>query len=113
MTHARNKGNSYERKLVNEFKELLGKEDIFTSRSESKRMDDAGVDIVGIPMFNVQAKAWERAPSYHDVLKSMPEDDKYNIIFHKKNRRGEVVVMSKEDFYEILTILKNEGLICQ
>ena len=109
--NARSKGNSYERQLVKEFKELFGKEDIFTSRSESKRMDDAGVDLVGVPMFNVQAKAWERAPSYHKVLSKMPDDTNYNLIFHKKNRCGEVVVMTKESFYEIIKMLKSEGVI--
>lgn len=111
MPHSKNKGSAYERKLAKEFREF-GFEDCKTSRFESKMLDDAGVDLTNTGVFSVQAKAVERlSPSYHDILDSMPKDDKYNLIFHKRNRKGEVVVMTKEDFYDIMQMLTKSGII--
>jgi len=62
-------------------------------------------------MLNIQAKATESTPSYHSLLKEMPDDNNYNVIFHKRNNRGEVVVLSKEDFYQIIEMLKFNGII--
>lgn len=103
MAHnkSRAKGHQYERKLMSELK-ALGWENCMTSRYESKRLDDAMVDFVHTDPFNIQAKAWERAPSYHDVLDGMPKDSNINIIVHKRNRNGEVVVMTKDDFYRLI-----------
>lgn len=105
-TNGRNKGNSYERKLAKEWREL-GFE-TKTSRYESKMLDDMKVDLTNTGFFNVQAKAVERlSPSYHEILDSMPKDNNYNVIFHKRNRKGEVVVMTKDDFYELVQMLIN------
>lgn len=111
MPHSKNKGSAYERKLAIEFRGL-GFEDCKTSRFESKMLDDLGVDLTNTGCFNVQAKAVERmTKSYHDILSSMPRDNNYNTIFHKRNRKGEVVVMTKEDFYEILEMLIKSGIV--
>lgn len=100
----RAKGHKYELDIVKIFKELGW--DCVTSRSESKRTDDAGVDICYTSPFSIQAKAWESAPSYHKVLASMPrKKGNYNLLFHKRNRQGSVVVMTQEDFLEILEML--------
>ena len=105
MANGRNKGNSYERKLAKEFRDM-GFDKCKTSRYESKMLDDMKVDLTHTGFFNVQAKAVEKlSPTYHDILASMPKDTNYNTIFHKRNRKGEVVVMTKEDFYEILEML--------
>lgn len=107
MPNGRNKGNSYERKLAEEFRSM-GFSKCKTSRYESKMLDDMKVDLTNTGFFNVQAKAVERlSPGYHDILKSMPKDTNYNLVFHKRNRKGDVVVMSKEDFYEIVEMLIN------
>lgn len=103
MVHAKNKGNGYERKIAAEFREI-GFDDAVTSRSESKSMDDAGVDLCNTEPFNVQCKAWERAPNYHQVLAEMPKKG-INVLFHKRNRAGEIVVMKKEDFYWLVGII--------
>lgn len=105
MVHAKNKGNGYERKIASEFRQL-GFDDAVTSRSESKAMDDAGVDLCGTEPFNVQCKALERAPNYHQVLAGMP-DKGINVLFHKRNRAGEVVVMRKEDFYWMVGVINS------
>lgn len=108
--NARNAGHSYERQLAQEFREL-GFVDCVTSRSESRRRDDAGVDLCYTGPVNVQAKRWKSAPSYHAVLKSMPDEPgQMNIIMHKRPNQGEVVVMSKADFYEIVQSLVKERI---
>lgn len=62
-------------------------------------------------MLNIQCKATEATPPYQRILKEMPQDEKYNVIFQKRNKEGEIVVISKEDFYELLQILITEKLI--
>ena len=103
-------GNAYERQIRLEFIEL-GYTDCQTSRYASKMKDDMLVDLVGTPPFNVQIKRWSHAPAYQEVLKAMPKDNSYNIIIHKKPNKGEVVVMEKETFYELIKMLKNEKII--
>ncbi len=108
---SRAKGHAYERQLVKLFKEL-GWTDCVSSRSESKNTDDAGVDLCYTYPLQIQAKAWETAPSYHTVLDKMPKrSDLYNCIFHKRNHKGSVVVMSEEDFISLLKLLINTGSI--
>ena len=99
--NSRTKGHSYERKIVKEWKELTGSEDIWTSRNMSLAMDAMGVDIVGsgIP-YHIQCKAVEKSMDLHSILERMPTD-KPPIIIHKKNGGREIVVMSKEHFYAI------------
>ena len=110
MPHSKNKGSAYERKLAKEMRSF-GYVNCKTSRFESKMLDDAGVDLTNTGMFNIQAKAVERlSPSYHEILSSMPKDNNYNLIYHKRNRKGEVVVMSKEDWYEIKEMLIKAGI---
>ena len=99
--NARNKGNAYERKIVNELKEL-GYKNAVTSRSESKRADDAGVDILGVDGYAIQCKAVERGLSLHNTIDHI--DTKYGIpvVFWKKNRKEELVIMKKKDFYGLI-----------
>lgn len=108
--NSKTKGSAYERKLAKEFRDF-GFEDCKTSRFESKMLDDAGVDLTNTGIFNVQAKAVEKLGTYHKILDSMPKDNNYNVIFHKRNRLGEVVVMTKEDFYDILQMLINSNIV--
>lgn len=103
--NARQKGNAYERKIAQEFREL-GYKDCSTSRLESKKRDDMGVDLVNTGMFNIQCKAVERLGLHHTIIDKMPnEKDKINLIFHKVNRKGEVVTMTKESFYFLLNLI--------
>lgn len=103
---ARKKGHNYELKIRQEFIEL-GFTQCATSRYESKSRDDKKVDLVNTGSFNVQAKAVENMGSSHKVLKEMPKErKKINLVFHKKNRQGEVVSLWKKDFYAIIEALK-------
>lgn len=107
---SRTKGHTFERKMAEELREFFP--DVCTSRAESKRLDDKGVDLAFTNKFNFQCKAVEKlSPSYHDILMSMPDDDDINIILHKRNRKGIVVSMNFEDFKKILYILKEFGYV--
>jgi len=41
----------------------------------------------------------------------MPNNENYNLIFHKRNNKGEVVVMSKNSFYALIEKLRFNGII--
>lgn len=108
--NSKDKGTQYEQKIARELREL-GFTECLTSRQASKLMDDKKVDFICTDPFYIQAKAQERGLVYHTVLQAMPKDSNYNVIFHKKNRKPELVVMLKEDFYELLQMLFNEKII--
>jgi len=108
--NARKKGHAYELDIRDWFKEL-GWKDAVSSRSESKNMDDKGVDLCYTPPFNCQMKAVEKLGSIHDILAKMPNDSNYNLVFHKKNRKGTIVAMTLEDFREIVQMLISNKII--
>jgi len=100
MINSRAKGHAYELQIVNRLKELGY--DAVTSRSESKRMDDLGVDIIDNTDFYIQCKAVEKLkPSLHDILSRMPTD-KVPVVYHKRNNKGSTVTLKQEDFERIL-----------
>jgi AmiR/NasT family two-component response regulator len=109
--NARRAGHQYERDLVKELKELLKDEEISTSRYSSRKLDDAKVDIFGTQKygFHIQAKRYKNNPNLFGVLSEMPTDECINTIFWKKPHVGEIVCMTKQDFYELLITLVNEG----
>lgn len=108
---ARIKGHVYERDVVDFFKDL-GWENCCTSRSESKRADDEGRDIMYVDPFYVQAKAVENLGSLHKVLSAMPQrKTHYNLVFHKRSRQGSVVAMTIETFKELLEMLVVNSII--
>ena len=103
---ARQKGHTYEL-AIKSVHEEIGFNDVYTSRNESKRLDDAGVDLAGLPYY-VQCKAVERlAPSLHEILSGMPAN-KIRTVFHKRNRKGTVVSMPMEDWLTVLKFLKEK-----
>ena len=101
MINGKNKGNAYERKIAKECR-AIGYKKATTSRSESKRADDAGVDILGVDGYAIQCKAVERGLNLHDTINHI--DTKYGVpvIFWKKNRKEELVIMKKKDFYGLI-----------
>ena len=101
---ARKKGNNYELAVAKLFWELGW--DCVSSRSESKNTDDAGIDLCYTDPFQVQCKATQRTPAYHKLLAEMPaKQGMCNLIFHKRDRQGTVVVMTQESFKAILETL--------
>lgn len=107
--NARKKGHTYELVIRDWFRDL-GWSRAVSSRSESKNKDDQGIDLCFTDPFNVQAKAVEKLGSIHDVLAKMPKDN-YNLVFHKRNRKGTIVAMTIEDFKEILQKLIQNQII--
>jgi len=103
-------GNAYERQIRLELI-ALGWDQCLTSRYASKALDDQLVDLTGTPPFSFQIKRWKSAPSYHEILRAMPQDNNYNVIIHKRPNKGEVAVMDKDSFYEIIKMLKTNQII--
>lgn len=110
----RDKGNRYERKLRNEFKDL-GFEYCRTSRQASRLLDNCKSDLAFLP-FHVQAKSVKKNVNYKQIFDQMenlikdsfpPESEERNkpiYIFHKKSRKknDETVTMKKEDFMNLI-----------
>ena len=96
----------------------LGFTDVVTSRSESKSMDDKKVDLVDrsgkLPCY-IQLKNTVNTPQYHAIKKECPLKDKpFIVIWNKQVKKekvfgsaGEVVIMDKDFFYELLSKLIN------
>lgn len=111
----RTAGHNFERLIVNELKEL-GFYDVVSARSESKNMDDKGVDIFG-PKFPyyIQCKNSKTYQKLHELITSekLPTD-KPTVVFQRKTRKantkfvteGDYVSMSKDTFYELLKLTK-------
>jgi Holliday junction resolvase len=113
MVNHRNRGNGYERTIVNELKEI-GFIDVVTSRAESRNMDAKKVDVFGesLPV-NIQCKNSKenfKVADYYLENQEIFPSDKPLVIFHKKTKKaktrfmtqGEFVYMKKEDFYKML-----------
>ena len=115
--YCRNKGHRYETKIAQELRNL-GFTDVVTSRSESKSMDDKKVDLVDrsgkLPCY-IQLKNTVNTPQYHAIKKECPLKDKPFIVIWNKQVKiekvfgsaGEVVIMDKDFFYELLSKLIN------
>lgn len=109
--NSRNKWNSFERKVMKEYKEWYP--NCKTSRNESKARDDEWVDICNTEPFNIQCKNYTNfsGAKIIETLANMPDETNYNILHLKLTRKWEVVCISKDDWYEILGILKSNQVI--
>lgn len=115
MRNNRTAGNNYERTLAQEYRDL-GFDKAATSRYVSRERDDAKVDLCYTVPFNVQAKYTKNYPNMFSLLDEMPKDNNFNVIHHKKNigvgkTPEEIVVLKKEDWFEIIKILKGNKII--
>ena len=123
MGNNRRKGHDVERHFRKEF-QGMGYAHCETSRYASRMHDDAGVDLVNLPI-NVQIKAgYKRGINYSKVLREMRdriadlfgkeshEQGKIRIVLHRKDgKRGQsreneddLVVMTFEDFKKMLKL---------
>ncbi len=99
--NSRTKGHGFERAMAVRLREIWP--GCYTTRFKgSAWLDYSGIDLVGTQGFNIQLKAMERSPAYHDILNIMPKDENINIIIHKRNKRGCVVVLDLDDFIKML-----------
>lgn len=113
----RRRGHSYERKIVNELKEITGDEDLCTSRSESKRLDDMKIDVAdpnNTLSFYCQIKATQQTPQIKKLNAEVGKKDKPLVVFwnaqesrdKKQISVGEYCILPKEFFYQLI---KNES----
>ena len=118
--YSKNKGNTYEREIVNELKEITNDSEICTSRSDSKKLDNMKIDISdpnnSLPCY-FQLKKTQTTPSVKKINSEVGKVDKplcilWNIQEKKEGNVnitscGEYAIISKEFFYELLkTYLK-------
>lgn len=111
---ARNKqrGSDYERKIAKELRDL-GFTDVITSRRESKSTDDGKIDLIDksnkLPC-KIQLKRTMNTPQYFAIREQSIADNKeFCIIWNKQKKvndrfmsEGEVVMLSKELFYDLI-----------
>ncbi len=106
------KGNSYERQIARELREL-GFEGIKTSRSESKSTDDNKIDLIdinGILPLGIQLKKTKATPSYFTIREQTTwNNDLFCILWNKQingniNMKsiGECAIISKNLFYKLI-----------
>ena len=113
--YSKNKGNAYERQIVNELKELTGEEEISTSRASSKKLDNMKIDIndeKGILPCYFQIKKTQTTPSVKKINSEVGITDKpLAIIWNIQEKKegnvnitsgGEYAIIPKDFFYELL-----------
>lgn len=91
--NSRSKGAKFELWCIDKMRHLFP--DAVSSRSESKRLDDAGVDICYTGNFSFQCKAVEKGLNPRRVIEAMPDDGKVNILLWKRNRKGVLAITDK------------------
>lgn len=110
------RGNRYELKLISELKEITGNQNLCSSRSDSKRLDDMKIDISdpdNVLSFYVQAKATQAAPQIKKINKEVGKKDKPLCIMwaaqemreSKQVTVGEYAIIPKQFFYELISLL--------
>ena len=109
----KNRGKKYELKIIKELKEVTGDNDLCSSRSESRALDNAKIDIFDtnntLPCY-IQCKATQATPNIHKICQEVGKTDKpLVIIWGKQERRnsnqitvGEYCLMPKNFFYELI-----------
>lgn len=116
--YSKTKGSDFERQIVKELKELTGNENISTSRSSSKKLDNQKIDINdedGILPCYFQLKKTQTTPSVKKINEEVGKMDKpLAIIWNIQEKKegnvnitscGEYAIIPKEFFYELI---KNE-----
>lgn len=114
-SYSKTKGSAYERQIVNELKELTESENISTSRSSSKKLDNMKIDIHDednvLPCY-FQLKKTQTTPSVKKINAEVGKLDKplcilWNIQEKKEGNvnitsQGEYAIIPKQFFYELL-----------
>ena len=114
----RTRGHSYERKIVKELRELTKNENIKSSRSESRTLDDMKIDVADIdnilPCY-FQLKATQNVPGIKSINDEVGKKDKpLCILWAAQETRdikqicvGEYAIIPKQFFYELLKLYFN------
>lgn len=105
---SKRKGNFYELKIIKELTEL-GFDGLKSSRSESRNLDNAKIDIydsLNVLDFYGQCKRTKNTPNIESISEECPYKDKPLIIFWNKEsdevHNNEYVLMPKDYFYKLL-----------
>ena len=100
--HSKNKGNRFELETIKLLKDLGYK--AVSSRSESRSLDDKGVDIVTDAPFGIQCMHVEKmSMPIHELIKKMRINDIDNpVVMHKRNNKGVIVSMDLALFETLL-----------
>ena len=101
----RTAGNGYELEFIKKIKHIW--ENAVSSRSESRSLDAAKVDVCNTPPFQFQCKLTQQTPNVN-LLDEMPEGD--NVIVWGKTekanknfvKKGDYVIMKLETFIDLL-----------
>ena len=113
----RQRGNEYERRIVNEMNELGF--NMVTSRSESKNADNNKVDLIDLSHkcpVQIQIKRTTSTPQYLKIREETTvPDEEFALIWNKQKNvngrflsEGEVVILDKEMFYKLIAPFANE-----
>ena len=107
---SKNKGSAFEGEIVNNLKELGF--DVCRSASESKKLDNAKVDIAGDCFFAIQAKNTQNLPNYFTIRESCPDKRPLALLWKKVGEvgsisKGTLAIIPVEYFYELLKYMKN------
>lgn len=105
---SRNKGKKYELDIIHELTDL-GYRGLKSSRSESKNLDNAKIDIAEtedkLPCY-IQCKATSNTPNIEGIMEACPYKDRPLVVFWKKQkvnaRQPEFVMLPKEFFYRLI-----------
>lgn len=107
-SQSKRKGNGYELKIIHELTDL-GFEGLKSSRSESKNLDNAKIDVadtLGVLDCYIQCKRTKNTPNIETISEACPYKDKPLVIFWNKEsdrqQNNEYILMPKEYFYKLL-----------
>ena len=107
----RRKGHQWERDVIKRLRALGIRCE--TSRFASRKTDDAKVDVFiedGTAL-NIQCKCHNAFKNVAPVLAEMPEDNNYNIVLMKVQRDNAYAILTVDDFFEILGMLKSNDIL--
>ena len=111
----RQRGHSYELKIIKELKEITKNENLCSSRSESKKLDDANIYISDpdkVLPFYCQIKATQSIPQVKKINEEVGLKDLPLVIFwnaqeardKKQISVGEYCILPKKLFYELFEL---------
>ena len=103
----KNAGNAYELLTIKFFSKWF--KGLVSSRSESRNLDNAGIDIAETEdkmPFYIQCKNSVNNPNYHKLITTVKRTDRPLLVFHKKTEKrgktfrkvGEYVTMDLNTF---------------
>lgn len=100
MTNSRDKGKRGEREVA----DFLKEHGFDARRGQQFCGANGDADVVGLPGYHIEVKRTERFDLYGAMEQSRSDarEGETPVVFHRRNRRGWVVVMDAEDFMRII-----------